>query len=234
MPADPVRVALIQMACAPSIEQNLDHGEWTSSAGRPPRRATGVPARAVPRAVFLPVRGPPLLRAGRVDPWADDRRLGSVAKKQDHADREPVRAARCRPVPQYRGGDRRERRADAGVYRKMHIPDDPLYYEKFYFTPGDPGFRAITTKHGSIGSADLLGPVVPRGRAPHRAAGRRSRSSIPTAIGWHPGEKAEYGAAQYTTPGRPSSAPTRSRTAASCARPTASATSTATSSSTRQ
>ena len=60
-----------------------------------------------------------------------------------------------------------------GIYRKMHIPDDPLYYEKFYFTPGDTGFRAWDTKYAQDRRADLLGPVVPRRRAPHRAPGRR-------------------------------------------------------------
>ena len=49
-----------------------------------------------------------------------------------------------------------------GVYRKMHIPDDPLYYEKFYFTPGDTGFRAWKTKYAQDRRADLLGPMVSR------------------------------------------------------------------------
>ncbi len=60
----------------------------------------------------------------------------------------------------------------AGLYRKMHIPDDPAFYEKFYFTPGDLGFRAFDTRFGQDRHAHLLGPVVPGGRAPHRAAGR--------------------------------------------------------------
>ena len=60
----------------------------------------------------------------------------------------------------------------AGLYRKMHIPDDPSFYEKFYFTPGDLGFRAFDTRFGKIGDAHLLGPVVPGGRAAHRAARR--------------------------------------------------------------
>ena len=60
-----------------------------------------------------------------------------------------------------------------GVYRKMHIPDDPLFYEKFYFTPGDTGFIAWKTKVDDDRHAGLLGPVVPRRRAPDRDAGRR-------------------------------------------------------------
>ena len=52
-----------------------------------------------------------------------------------------------------------------GRYRKMHIPDDPLYYEKFYFTPGDLGFKSWNTQRGKLGVLRMLGPVVPRGRA---------------------------------------------------------------------
>ena len=59
---------------------------------------------------------------------------------------------------------RRRRRASSGIYRKMHIPDDPLYYEKFYFTPGDLGFRAFDTRLGTHRHAGLLGPVVSRRR----------------------------------------------------------------------
>ena len=59
-----------------------------------------------------------------------------------------------------------------GLYRKMHIPDDPLYYEKFYFTPGDLGFRAFDTACRPCGNAGLLGPVVSGRRAPDGAAGR--------------------------------------------------------------
>ena len=60
-----------------------------------------------------------------------------------------------------------------GVYRKMHIPDDPLFYEKFYFTPGDTGFIAWKTKVATHRHAGLLGSVVPRRRAADRDAGRR-------------------------------------------------------------
>ena len=62
----------------------------------------------------------------------------------------------------------------AGLYRKMHIPDDPLYYEKFYFTPGDLGFRAFSTSHGKHRNPRLLGPVVPRSRAHDLPHGRRN------------------------------------------------------------
>ena len=64
-----------------------------------------------------------------------------------------------------------------GIYRKMHIPDDPLYYEKFYFTPGDLGFKAFETDFGKFGTLGLLGPVVSRGCASYGCA-RRKRAVL--------------------------------------------------------
>ncbi len=81
------------------------------------------------------------------------------------------------------------------IYRKMHIPDDPAYYEKFYFTPGDTGFRAFDTPHGKIGGLicwDQWYPEAARLTAMHGA----QILFYPTAIGWHPSEKAEFGPEQ--------------------------------------
>src|SRR5258707_8561865 len=82
-----------------------------------------------------------------------------------------------------------------GIYRKMHIPDDPAYYEKFYFTPGDLGFRAFDTRVGSIGTLVCWDQWYPEG-ARLTALQGANILFYPTAIGWHPGEKAQYGAAQ--------------------------------------
>jgi N-carbamoylputrescine amidase len=83
----------------------------------------------------------------------------------------------------------------AGLYRKMHIPDDPLFYEKFYFTPGDLGFRSFDTKAGRIGTLICWDQWFPEGA---RITAMQGASILfyPTAIGWHPSEKAEFGAAQ--------------------------------------
>jgi N-carbamoylputrescine amidase len=83
----------------------------------------------------------------------------------------------------------------AGLYRKMHIPDDPLFYEKFYFTPGDLGFQAFDTRAGRIGTLICWDQWYPEGA---RLTALRGASVLfyPTAIGWHPHEKAEHGAAQ--------------------------------------
>jgi N-carbamoylputrescine amidase len=83
----------------------------------------------------------------------------------------------------------------AGIYRKMHIPDDPLYYEKFYFTPGDLGFQAFDTRFARVGTLVCWDQWYPEAA---RLTALRGAEVLfyPTAIGWHPAEKAEYGPAQ--------------------------------------
>jgi N-carbamoylputrescine amidase len=83
----------------------------------------------------------------------------------------------------------------AGLYRKMHIPDDPAYYEKFYFAPGDLGFRAFDTQAGRIGTLICWDQWYPEG-ARLTALQGAGILFYPTAIGWHPAEKATHGAQQ--------------------------------------
>jgi N-carbamoylputrescine amidase len=83
-----------------------------------------------------------------------------------------------------------------GLYRKMHIPDDPLYYEKYYFTPGDLGFRAFDTNVGRVGTLVCWDQWYPEGARLTALQGAHVLF-YPTAIGWHPSEKAEYGVAQH-------------------------------------
>src|SRR5580658_8075015 len=83
-----------------------------------------------------------------------------------------------------------------GIYRKMHIPDDPLFYEKFYFTPGDLGFRAWQTRYGKIGVLICWDQWYPEAA---RLTAMQGAEILfyPTAIGWHPSEKTEYGVNQH-------------------------------------
>ena len=82
-----------------------------------------------------------------------------------------------------------------GLYRKMHIPDDPAYYEKFYFTPGDLGFPVFTTRYGRIGTLICWDQWYPEGA---RLSALQGAAILfyPTAIGWHPREKKQHGQAQ--------------------------------------
>jgi len=85
-----------------------------------------------------------------------------------------------------------------GKYRKMHIPDDPLYHEKFYFAPGDLGFRAWDTARGKIGVCVCWDQWYPEAA---RLTALRGAEIIfyPTAIGWHPSEKKQFGKAQHSS-----------------------------------
>jgi N-carbamoylputrescine amidase len=82
-----------------------------------------------------------------------------------------------------------------GRYRKMHIPDDPLYYEKYYFTPGDLGFASFPTRFARVGTLVCWDQWYPEAA---RLTALRGAEILffPTAIGWHPAEKSEYGEAQ--------------------------------------
>jgi N-carbamoylputrescine amidase len=83
-----------------------------------------------------------------------------------------------------------------GKYRKMHIPDDPLFYEKFYFTPGDLGFKVFETRYARVGVLICWDQWFPEAA---RLTAMRGADMLfyPTAIGWHPSEKAEHGSAQH-------------------------------------
>ncbi len=86
--------------------------------------------------------------------------------------------------------------SEAGLYRKMHIPDDPHFYEKFYFTPGDLGFKAFSTQKGKIGTLICWDQWYPEA-ARLTALQGADVLFYPTAIGWHPLEKDEYGENQH-------------------------------------
>jgi len=85
---------------------------------------------------------------------------------------------------------------EAGLYRKMHIPDDPHFYEKFYFTPGDLGFKSNQTNKGKIGVLICWDQWYPEAA---RLTALKGAEVLfyPTAIGWHPKEKAQYGENQF-------------------------------------
>ena len=85
----------------------------------------------------------------------------------------------------------------AGMYRKMHIPDDPLYYEKFYFTPGDLGFKSFHTRYGKVGVCVCWDQWYPEAARLTAMTGAQM-IFYPTAIGWLPNEKQEYGQSQHS------------------------------------
>ena len=201
MHADPVRVALIQMACAPSTGENLDHAaELVRQAARAGAQIVCLPElfraqyfcqREDHRLFALaePVPGPSTARLSAVVREAKITLIASLFER-----RAPGLYHNTVAVL-----DHESTEADqiAGIYRKMHIPDDPLFYEKFYFAPGDLGFRTISTSNGPVGALICWDQWFPEAARLTALEGAETLF-YPTAIGWHPSEKSEFGAAQYS------------------------------------
>ena len=195
------RVALIQMSCAPSTAQNLDHAaDLVCEAARGGAQLVCLPelfraqyfCQREDHALFAlaePIPGPSTARLAAIVSEQKITLIASLFERRaaglyhntaavlDHASKAPDHIA--------------------GIYRKMHIPDDPLYYEKFYFTPGDLGFKSIATSNGAIGTLVCWDQWYPEAARLTALSGAQT-IFYPTAIGWHPSEKAEFGEAQYS------------------------------------
>ena len=201
MPADPDRVALIQMACAPSNEENLDHAvDLVRQAARAGAELVCLP-ELFGAQYFCQREDHRLFALAESIPGPSTARLSAVVRE---AKITLIASLFERRAPGLYHNtvavlDHESAGPDhiAGLYRKMHIPDDPLFYEKFYFAPGDLGFRAIPTSHGPVGALICWDQWFPEAARLTALEGAQS-IFIPTAIGWHPSEKSEFGAAQYS------------------------------------
>jgi N-carbamoylputrescine amidase len=190
------QVALIQMACSTDPDENVSKALWRirEAAGR------GAAVVCLPELFrsqyFCREEDARLFDLAEPVPGPSTEALGAVARE-------------CRITVI---GSLFERRAPGlyhntavvlkpdgtlgGIYRKMHIPDDPLYFEKFYFTPGDLGYRAFETPHGRIAPLVCWDQWYPEAARVAALSGALLLV-YPTAIGWHPSEKEEFGAAQH-------------------------------------
>jgi len=201
MPAAKTRVALIQMACAPSTEQNLDHAcDLVRQAANDGAQLICLPelfraqyfCQREDHALFALAESIPGPSTNRLRAIVEEQKITLIASLFER--RAPGLYHNTAVIMDYSSD-----MADhiAGIYRKMHIPDDPLYYEKFYFTPGDLGFRAILTSQGPVGTLVCWDQWYPEAARLTALAGA-GILFYPTAIGWHPSEKAEFGEAQYS------------------------------------
>ena len=189
------KVGLVQMACSPDPAENLE-----KAAGR-----IGEAAQAGADLVCLPELFGSQYFCQREDPARFDlaepvpgpttERLGHAARQAGVAVVAPVFERRAPGLYHNSAAVLDTDGKIVGLYRKMHIPDDPAYYEKFYFTPGDLGFPAFDTKPGRVATLICWDQWYPEGA---RMAALQGASVLfyPTAIGWHPHEKAENGPAQ--------------------------------------
>ena len=196
-PHPTVNVALIQMRCSPNKETNLAAAvERIAEAARRGAHivclqelfATPYPCQSEDHARFSdaePLDGPTAQRLAATAAKHHVVVIGSLFER-----RAPGVYHNTAVVFDADG-------TRAGVYRKMHIPDDPLYYEKFYFAPGDLGFQSFPTRFGRVGVCVCWDQWFPEAARLTALAGAEI-IFYPTAIGWLPGEKEPYGQSQWS------------------------------------
>jgi N-carbamoylputrescine amidase len=188
-------VGLVQMACSANPAENLEKAvAKVAEAARAGARIVCLPELFRSR-YFCQREDTAIFDLAEPVPGPTTEALGRAARKNGVAVIAPVFERRA---PGLYHNSAAVIDADgrlAGLYRKMHIPDDPAYYEKFYFTPGDLGFPAFDTAAGRVATLICWDQWYPEGARLAALAGA-SVLFYPTAIGWHPHEKDEHGAAQ--------------------------------------
>lgn len=194
-PADLVKVGLTQMACSDDPHDNL------MRQVRLLEKAAGAGARLLctqelfRSKYFCQAEDHCFFDLAETIPGPTTDALGKIARKHKSVIISSLFEKRARGLYHNTAVVIEADGSILGVYRKMHIPDDPLYYEKFYFTPGDTGFRSFKTSQGNIGVLICWDQWYPEAARATALAGA-DILFYPTAIGWHPAEKAEYGRPQ--------------------------------------
>lgn len=184
------------MKCGPEPEQNLAHAiEMTREAAGKGAQVVCLPELFMTQ-YFCQREDHALFDLAEPIPGPTTQKLAEVAKQNKIALIASLFEKRAPGVYHNTAAIFDSDGSMKGMYRKMHIPDDPLYYEKFYFTPGDLGYQAFNTAPGKIGTLVCWDQWYPEGA---RLTALKGANIIfyPTAIGWHPAEKAEWGDAQY-------------------------------------
>jgi len=190
------RVALIQMSCGPEPEQNLQRAlDRVGEAARLGAQVVCLP-ELFQTQYFCQREDASLFDLAEPIPGPSSPKLADAARKHKVVLVASLFEKRAPGVYHNTAAVFDADGALRGIYRKMHIPDDPLYYEKFYFTPGDLGFRAHDTQVGRLGALVCWDQWYPEG-ARLTALQGATLLLYPTAIGWHPAEKVEFGKAQH-------------------------------------
>lgn len=191
------RVALVQMQCDPDREPNLVKAE----AAIREAAAQGADVVCLPELFtgpyFCQKEDAALFDLAEPIPGPSSERLAAAAKAHKIAVVGSLFEKRMPGVYHNTATVHDNNGQFLGLYRKMHIPDDPLYFEKFYFTPGDLGWKVFDTQRARVGTLVCWDQWYPEAA---RLTALQGAEVIfyPTAIGWHPMEKAEYGEAQHS------------------------------------
>ncbi|GJL49691.1 carbon-nitrogen hydrolase [Candidatus Nitrospira salsa] len=190
-----MKIGLIQMSCSPNPSENVaqavSHIEEAERGG-----ACIVCLPELFRSQYFCQReDAALFDLAESIPGPTTEVLGKIAKEKKLSILVPLFERRAAGVYHNSLVVMNEKGEISGLYRKMHIPDDPAYYEKFYFTPGDKGFQAIKTSYATIGPLICWDQWYPEA-ARLTALQGAELLVYPTAIGWHPAEKTQEGTAQ--------------------------------------
>jgi N-carbamoylputrescine amidase len=189
-------LGLIQMACSPDPDENLRRaGERVREAARRGAQVVCLP-ELFRTQYFCQREDATLFELAEPVPGPSTEFMAQIARENNIVIISSVFEKRARGLYHNTAVVLDSDGSVKGIYRKMHIPDDPLYYEKFYFTPGDLGFKAFDTQYGRVGALVCWDQWYPEG-ARLTALQGANILFYPTAIGWHPDEKAEFGQAQH-------------------------------------
>ncbi len=196
MPSNPnYRIGVVQMSCTPDPDDNLEKAAtMVRDAARQGANVICLP-ELFRAQYFCQREDTALFDLAEPIPGPSTDRLAEVARDEKVTIIASLFERRAAGLYHNTAATLGTDGAILGLYRKMHIPDDPLYYEKYYFTPGDLGYRALDTAFGKIGTLVCWDQWYPEG-ARITALQGANVLFYPTAIGWHPYEKAEHGAAQ--------------------------------------
>jgi N-carbamoylputrescine amidase len=189
------RIGLVQMSCAADPNENLAKAEWKIREAAA-RGAQIICLQELFRSqYFCREEDHKMFALAEPIPGPSTEALGKLARELGVVIIAPLFERRAAGVYHNTAAVIGTSGGIIGIYRKMHIPDDPLYFEKFYFTPGDLGFLNFDTPFGRIGTLVCWDQWYPEGARLSSLAGANILF-YPTAIGWHPSEKAQHGAAQ--------------------------------------
>ena len=196
MPPDKFTVGLVQMSAGPEPEKNLQHAlDMVRDAVKRGARIVCLP-ELFQTQYFCQREDAALFDLAEPIPGPSTQKLSDLARQLKIVLIASLFEKRAAGVYHNTAAVFDSNGALIGLYRKMHIPDDPLYYEKFYFTPGDLGFKAFDTDVGRVGTLVCWDQWYPEGA---RLTALRGAQILfyPTAIGWHPAEKSEFGTSQH-------------------------------------
>jgi N-carbamoylputrescine amidase len=188
-------IGIVQMSCSPDPEQNLDRAiTHIRDAAKQGAELICLP-ELFQTQYFCQREDTVLFELAEAIPGPATKRLGDVVRELKVTLIASLFERRAPGVYHNTAAVLGPGGELAGIYRKMHIPDDPLYFEKFYFTPGDLGFVNFNTRFARVGVLVCWDQWYPEA-ARLSSIGGANILFYPTAIGWHPAEKEQYGAAQ--------------------------------------